>query len=79
MKLLYQAAIEGVPNTTMAPKGGHLDMSDADVRAVVDFMVAAAGLAADEIAAAARYDALDISDREFIRLDVNFDGVLTPD
>ena len=31
------------------------------------------------LAAAARYDALGITDREFIRLDANFDGVLTPD
>ena len=79
MKLLYQAAIEDVPNTAMAPKGGHRDMTDADVRAVVDFMVAAAGLTAAEIAAAARYDAFGISDREFIQLDTNLDGALTPD
>lgn len=79
MKLLYQAAIEGVPNTTMAPRGGHRDVSDADVRAIVDFMVAAAALPPSALAAAARYDALGISDREFIHLDANFDGLLTPD
>lgn len=79
MKLLYQAAIEGVPNTTMAPKGGHRHMSDTDIRAIVDFMVAAAALPPSALAAAARYDALGITDREFIHLDTNFDGALTPD
>ena len=79
MNLLYQAAIEGVPNTTMAPKGGHRDISDADVRAIVDFMVAAAALPTAALADAKRYDALGITDREFIHLDTNFDGVLTPD
>ncbi len=78
MNMLYQAAIEGVPNTTMAPKGGHRDLRDAEIRAVVDFMVAAAGLPPDMLAAAARYDALGITDREFIELDANFDGLLTP-
>jgi len=79
MNLLYQAAIDGVPNTAMAPKGGHRDMTDADIRAIVDFMIAAAGLPPAALAAAARYDALGITDREFIRLDVNFDGALTPE
>lgn len=78
MKLLYQAAIEGVPNTAMAAKGGHRELSDADIRAIVDFMVAAAALPPSALAAASRYDRLGISDREFIRLDANFDGGLTP-
>jgi cytochrome c5 len=78
LKLLYQAAINGVPNTTMAAKGGHRELSDADIRAIVDFMVAAAALPSSALAAAKRYDALGISDREFIRLDSNFDGGLTP-
>jgi hypothetical protein len=78
MKLLYQAAINGVPNTTMAAKGGHRELSDADIRTIVDFMVAAAALPRSTLAAATRYDALGITDREFIRLDVNFDGGLTP-
>lgn len=77
MKLLYRAAIEGVPNTAMAAKGGHRELSDADIRTIVDFMVAAAALPRPTLAAASRYDALGISDREFIRLDANFDGGLT--
>jgi cytochrome c5 len=78
MTLLYQAAIDGVPNTTMAARGGHRELKDADIRAIVDFMVAAAALPQATLAAAARYDALNISDREFIRLDADFDGRLTP-
>lgn len=78
MNLLYQSAIEGVPNTTMAPKGGHRELSDADIRAIVDFMIAAAALPQSTLAAAARYGALGITDREFIMLDANFDGLLAP-
>jgi cytochrome c5 len=78
MKLLYQAAIDGVPNTTMAARGGHRELGDADIRAIVDFMVAAAALPQSALVAAARYDALGITDREFIRLDADFDGRLTP-
>jgi cytochrome c5 len=78
MKLLYQAAIDGVPNTTMAARGGHRELNDADIRAIVDFMVAAAAPSKSVLTAAARYDALGITDREFIRLDANFDGGLTP-
>jgi cytochrome c5 len=78
LNLLYRAAIEGVPNTTMAARGGQHALGDADIRAIVDFMLAAAALSPDTLAAAARYDALGISDREFIRLDINFDGGLTP-
>lgn len=78
MKLLYQAAIEGVPNTTMAAKGGHRELSDADIRTIVDFMITAAALPRSTLAAATRYEALGITDREFIRLDANFDGGLTP-
>lgn len=78
IKLLYQAAIDGVPNTTMAARGGHRELGDADIRAIVDFMVAAAALPQSTLTAAARYDALGITDREFIRLDANFDGGLTP-
>lgn len=78
MTLLYQAAIDGVPNTTMAARGGHRELGDADIRAIVDFMIAAAALPQSTLAAAARYDALGITDREFIRLDANFDGGLAP-
>lgn len=78
MKLLYQAAIEGVPNTAMAAKGGHRELSDAEIRAIVDFMVEAAALPRSTLATARRYETLGIGDREFIRLDANFDGGLSP-
>ncbi len=78
MTLLYRAAIDGVPNTAMAARGGHRGLGDADIRAIVDFMVEAAALPRSALAAATRYDALGITDREFIRLDANFDGGLTP-
>jgi c(7)-type cytochrome triheme protein len=39
---LYQSALKGKP-PAMPPKGGALDLPDADVKAAVDFMVAAAG------------------------------------
>jgi hypothetical protein len=77
MKRLYRSALEGLPNTAMAPRGGHRDLSDADITAVVDFMVKAAGLPADVLAAAARYDKLGIKDPDFIRLDANYDGFLS--
>lgn len=62
----------------MAARGGHRELSDADIRAVVDFMIAAAALPQCALAAALRYDALGITDREFVSLDANFDGGLTP-
>jgi cytochrome c5 len=37
---LYAAALSGVPNTAMAAKGGFAELSDADVRAAVDHMLA---------------------------------------
>jgi hypothetical protein len=78
MTLLYRSALEGMPNTVMMAKGGHADLSDNDVKAIVELMVAAAGLPADAIAAAARYDAMRISNRDFVRLDTNHDGFLSP-
>jgi len=77
MNLLHRSAIEGMPNTAMAAKGGHRDLDDAMVRAIVDFMVAQAGLPADALKAAARYDAFGISNRDFVRLDTDYDGLLS--
>jgi cytochrome c5 len=78
LTLLYRNALEGIPNTAMMAKGGQTDLSDAEFRAIVDLMLAAARLAPEALAAAARYDKLGITDRDFIRRDANFDGTLTP-
>jgi len=40
---LYQTALKGKPDTAMMPKGGHPEVSDADVRAAVDYMLLRAG------------------------------------
>jgi cytochrome c5 len=74
---LQRGALAGVPNTGMGPKGGHRDLTDAEVLAVLDWLLAGAGVTADDIAAGKRYDALGITDREFIRLDRDRDGALS--
>lgn len=79
MNLVYRNALEGVPNTAMGAKGGHTDLKDDDLKAIVDYMISAAGLSRETLKAAARYDALNISNRDFIRLDVNLDGFLSRD
>jgi cytochrome c5 len=40
---LQHAALTGVPNTAMAAKGGFAELSDAEVRAAVDYMLAQSG------------------------------------
>jgi c(7)-type cytochrome triheme protein len=47
---LYQSALKGTPRG-MPPKGGQLDLPDADVRAAVDFMIGSAGPAPKAAAA----------------------------
>ena len=49
---LYQSALKGKP-PAMPPKGGAIDLPDADVKAAVDYMVAAAGGGAKAAAAPA--------------------------
>ena len=39
-EVLYKSALEGKPGTVMAAKGGFASLSDADVKAVVDLMLA---------------------------------------
>jgi cytochrome c5 len=39
---LYKAALQGKPGTAMMAKGGFTNLSDADVKAVVDLMIAKA-------------------------------------
>jgi cytochrome c5 len=79
LNLLYRNALEGMPNTAMMPKGGHPDLSDGEFRAIVDMMLAAARLTPAALEAAQRYDRRNISNRDFIRLDANFDGLLSRD
>ena len=43
---LYQTALVGKPNTAMAAKGGYSELSDQEVRDIVDFMLKASGNAA---------------------------------
>ena len=74
--LLYRNAIEGVPNTAMLPLGG-ASLTAAEVRAVVDYMVAASAPSAAALKEAARSDRFGIRDRDFIRHDTNFDGRLS--
>lgn len=40
---LYQSALAGIPNTAMAAKGGYTDLSDQEVRDVVDVMLKLSG------------------------------------
>ena len=37
---LYKVALQGKPGTAMVAKGGFANLSDADVKAVVDLMIA---------------------------------------
>ncbi len=74
--LIYRNAIEGVPNTAMLPLGG-ASLSPAEVRAVVDYMIAASAPSAAALKDAARYDRFGVGDRDFIRQDTNHDGRLS--
>ncbi|WP_408595970.1 c-type cytochrome [Limnohabitans sp.] len=40
---LYQSALAGIPNTAMAAKGGYTDLSDQEVRDLVDLMLKLSG------------------------------------
>lgn len=75
--MVYRNAIEGIPNTAMLARGGHAEQSDAAIRAIVDYMIAASALPESALREAARYDRLNIRDRDFIRRDTNFDGFLS--
>ena len=76
---MYRNAIRGIPKTAMMPNGGARDLGAAEVKAVVDYMLAATKLSPDTLAAAAAYDKLAIANDDFIRLEANFDGALTRD
>lgn len=79
LNMMYRNALEGLPNTAMMAKGGHTDLSDDEVKAIVDYMIEAAALDRKTLEAAGRYDKLRITDRDFVRLDRNFDGLLSRD
>ena len=53
--MVHRNAVEGMPNTAMLALGG-APLSPAEVRAIADYMVAAAGLPASALKDAARYD-----------------------
>lgn len=77
LNTVYRNAIEGMPNTAMMAKGGHTELSDDEVRAIVDYMLAASALPAGLLQDARRYDRLGLSDRDFIRRDTSRDGYLS--
>jgi len=79
MSTIYRNAIEGIPNTAMMANGGAKDLGGSEIKAIVDYMLAAAKLSTESLAAAANYDKLNIANRDFIRRDANFDGFLTRD
>lgn len=79
MNAVYRNALDGIPNTAMSAKGGANELKDDQIKAIVDYMISAANVSPDTLRAAARYDALNISNRVFIRLDANFDGFLSRD
>jgi cytochrome c5 len=76
LSMVYRNAIEGMPNTAMLPLGS-APLAAAEVKAIVDHMLAATALPAAALQEAARYDKLGITDRDFIRHDANYDGFLT--
>ncbi len=49
---LYISAIQGIPNTAMAAKGGYVELSDRQVQAIVDYMLQRAGHANTPLQAA---------------------------
>lgn len=76
LNMVYRNAVEGMPNTAMLARGG-ADLSEAEVRAVVDYMLAATALPAHVMREAVRYDRFGLRDRDFIRRDTSRDGYLS--
>jgi osmotically-inducible protein OsmY len=77
LNAVYRNALGGMPFSAMAAKGGHRDLREDEVKAIVDYMIDAAKLSPETLAAAARYDAPGITNRDFVRLDANLDGFLS--
>jgi cytochrome c5 len=77
LNTVYRNAIEGIPNTAMMAKGGHTELSDTEIRAIVDYMIAASAVPASVLRDAARYDRFGLTDPDFIRRDTSRDGYLS--
>ena len=60
----------------MFAKGGHKQLSDEEIRRLVDYMLQASGVDQPLLLAAQRYDALGLTQREFIALDQDRNGEL---
>ena len=76
LNTLYRSALDGIPNTAMFAKGGHKQLSDDEIRSLVDYMLRASGIEQPLLLAAQRYDALGLTQREFIALDQDRNGEL---
>jgi len=66
---LYDSAINGIPNTAMLAKGGHTQLSNDEVQNLVHYLLWMAKIDSKVIQAALKYDALKITDAEFICID----------
>jgi len=73
---LYRGALLGVPNTAMLAKGGFTALTDEEVRAIVDYMLAQAGIEAPAQPPASAPSATQ-RDPQFALLDANKDGFLS--
>ena len=73
---LYNSAINGIPNTAMIAKGGHQELSDEQVKLLIAYMLSKSNISSKTISQALSYDNRKITDREFILLDKNKNGLL---
>jgi cytochrome c5 len=71
---LQRSALLGMPNSAMPAKGGFVELSSTEVRAAVDYMIAAAQLPPAVLKAAAIRGAQHPA---FTRFDINADGVVS--
>ena len=60
----------------MIAKGGHQDLSDDQIKLLVGYMLSASKVSAKTVNEAIKYDSYNITDREFILLDKNKNGLL---
>jgi cytochrome c5 len=71
---LYRGALLGVPGTAMAAKGGFRELSDADVKAAVDYLLLQSNVPPAVLRAAAARRA---TNPDFLRLDRDGDDYLS--